>query len=104
VSCRTITATETRQLAAARIGGRSSAAALRAFLRLLGANGAGDKVTASFKPTQSAFVVSLLVDSNSGVSPAIALHAELRRYTFGGLRGRQVEHKDGTVLLCFKEA
>jgi hypothetical protein len=66
--------------------------------------GVGDKVTASFKPTQSAFVVSLLVQSDSEVHPAIALHGELQMDTFGGLRGRPVNHEDGTLLPCSKDA
>src|SRR3954447_6598727 len=45
------------------------------------------QVTTSFRPTQSAFVVSLRVESDSGVHPAIALHAELRVDRFGGLPG-----------------
>jgi hypothetical protein len=66
--------------------------------------GAGDKVTASVDPTQSAFVVSLLVESDASVHPALALHGELRVDSFGGLRGRPVKHADGTVLSCTKAA
>jgi hypothetical protein len=64
------------------------------------AYGVGDKVTASFKPTKAALVVSLRVHSNSETRPAIALPGELRIDTSGGLRGRPVKHEDGTVLSC----
>jgi hypothetical protein len=62
--------------------------------------GAGDKVTASVEPTDSAVVVSLHVEVASGVHPAIALHGELRFDAFGGLRSRPVKDLDGTVLPC----
>ena len=64
------------------------------------AYGVGDKVTTSFKSTKEALVVSLLVESNSGMRPAIALPGELRIDTSGGLRGRPVKYEDGTVLPC----
>lgn len=57
-------------------------------------------MTTSFKSTKEAVVVSLLVDSNSGTRPALALRGELRIDTFGGLRARPVKHEDGTVLAC----
>lgn len=62
--------------------------------------GAGDKVTTSVAPNAQAIVVSLHLDTASGVHPAIALHGETRFDTFGGLRGRQVKDTDGTILAC----
>ncbi|WP_182524219.1 hypothetical protein [Nocardioides dongkuii] len=66
-------------------------------------HGVGDKVTASAQATKTAIVVSLHVQREPGLSPAVLLHGELQ-FNPDGLDGKPVVDVDGTVLPCPPES